>query len=187
MDLKNIKEVFIKQKMEQKIIIPKNSKAYINNYVLADNKRTYVLEEGAELMLNDYIVGPVHSEVHIVHNNNSKSNVYSKLLNLNGRSTVIGTIEIPEKTSAEGHLVQKALRFKGRIIQQPNLIINHNDVKASHSSSIEDIDYDALFYLQTRAIEKEQAEFLIIKGFLNSNNKQFNNIVYDRIKKALSH
>lgn len=44
--------------------------------------------------------------------------------------------------------------------------IKNNEVKASHSASVGRIDEEQLFYLESRGVEKHDAEKLIIKGFL---------------------
>ncbi|MDI6721290.1 MAG: Fe-S cluster assembly protein SufD, partial [Candidatus Aenigmarchaeota archaeon] len=49
----------------------------------------------------------------------------------------------------------------------PGLMIDANDVKASHGSTIGQIDESQIFYLTSRGITKEQAEKLIIEGFID--------------------
>lgn len=48
----------------------------------------------------------------------------------------------------------------------PNLEINTNDVKASHSASVTQIDDAFLFYAQSRGIEKTEAKHIIVESFL---------------------
>ena len=48
----------------------------------------------------------------------------------------------------------------------PGLEIFTNDVKATHSASVAQIDEEQIFYLQTRCLTKEEAERTIVEGFL---------------------
>lgn len=48
----------------------------------------------------------------------------------------------------------------------PGLEILTNDVKATHSASVAQIDEEQIFYLQTRCLSEEEAERTIVEGFL---------------------
>ena len=48
----------------------------------------------------------------------------------------------------------------------PGLEIFTNDVKATHSASVAQIDEEQLFYLKTRCLSHEEAERTIVEGFL---------------------
>lgn len=48
----------------------------------------------------------------------------------------------------------------------PGLEILTNDVKATHSASVAQIDEEQIFYLQTRCLSKEESERTIVEGFL---------------------
>ena len=48
----------------------------------------------------------------------------------------------------------------------PGLEIFTNDVKATHSASVAQIDEEQIFYLQTRCLSTEEAERTIVEGFL---------------------
>lgn len=48
----------------------------------------------------------------------------------------------------------------------PGLEILTNDVRATHSASVAQIDEEQLFYLQTRCLSKKEAERTIVEGFL---------------------
>ena len=47
----------------------------------------------------------------------------------------------------------------------PNLEIEANDVRCGHAASAGPVDDDQLFYLETRGIQRSEAEKLIVKGF----------------------
>jgi Fe-S cluster assembly protein SufD len=47
----------------------------------------------------------------------------------------------------------------------PNLDIAENDVRCSHASAVGPVDPDQLYYLESRGIEPEVAESLVVEGF----------------------
>jgi Fe-S cluster assembly protein SufD len=47
----------------------------------------------------------------------------------------------------------------------PNLEIEANDVRCGHAASVGPVDEDAIFYLTTRGIPRDEAERLIVSGF----------------------
>lgn len=49
----------------------------------------------------------------------------------------------------------------------PSLIIENNDVRATHGASVGQIDADKMFYLTSRGISREDAERLIVEGFFD--------------------
>lgn len=64
----------------------------------------------------------------------------------------------------------------------PSLIIENNDVRATHGASVGQIDTDKMFYLTSRGIPKEDAERLIIEGFFDPVLRKIPN---DEMKKRL--
>ena len=48
----------------------------------------------------------------------------------------------------------------------PKMEILANNVKAAHAASVGRIDEEQLFYLQSRGLDRQEAEKLIIRGFL---------------------
>jgi Fe-S cluster assembly protein SufD len=49
----------------------------------------------------------------------------------------------------------------------PNLEIETNDVKCSHASTVGPIDEEQRFYLESRGIQPEIAERLVVLGFFD--------------------
>ena len=56
----------------------------------------------------------------------------------------------------------------------PNLEIEANDVRCGHAASVGPVDEDAVFYLTSRGIPRDEAERLIVSGFFQE--------VLDRVK-----
>lgn len=90
---------------------------------------------------------------------------------LNGRTTAIfnaiGEID-NGATRANAEQESRVLMLSGeaRGDANPILLIDEDDVTAGHAASVGRIDDMQLYYLQSRGISKEEAERLIIHGFL---------------------
>lgn len=70
---------------------------------------------------------------------------------------------------ANGQQTERVLMLsdQARGDANPILLIDEDDVKASHAASVGQVDKMQLFYLMSRGIPREEAERLIILGFLN--------------------
>jgi len=68
-----------------------------------------------------------------------------------------------------GYQLSKALVLSenSAFNSKPELEIYADDVKCSHGSTIGNIDQNAIFYLMSRGLSKEQAKKMLIEGFLN--------------------
>ncbi|MDN6625773.1 MAG: Fe-S cluster assembly protein SufD [Pisciglobus halotolerans] len=60
------------------------------------------------------------------------------------------------------------LSDKARGDANPILLIDENDVTAGHAASVGRVDPEEMYYLMSRGISKEEAERLVIRGFLGS-------------------
>lgn len=60
------------------------------------------------------------------------------------------------------------LSDKARGDANPILLIDENDVTAGHAASVGRVDPEEMYYLMSRGIPKEEAERLVIRGFLGS-------------------
>jgi Fe-S cluster assembly protein SufD len=58
------------------------------------------------------------------------------------------------------------LSDEARADSLPNLEIEADDVKCSHGASVGQLDSEALFYLRSRGLSEQQAERLVVLGFL---------------------
>jgi Fe-S cluster assembly protein SufD len=54
----------------------------------------------------------------------------------------------------------------------PNLDIEENDVKCSHGSTVGPVDEDQLYYLESRGVQPDVAERLIVGGFFEAISDQ---------------
>ena len=146
-----------------------NSKIDYNFKTISKNKETY-----------DY---------HIFHENlNTTSNIKNNGICIKDGNIIFQVSSFVPK-DIEGCLVNQANRIinltnnKSEI--RPNLYIDCNDTKASHSALIGKFSDEELFYLLSRCISYDMAVKLLIKGFLTSDisNKKIVNIILKNINK----
>jgi len=69
----------------------------------------------------------------------------------------------------DGYQLSKALVLSGNSVfnSKPELEIYADDVKCSHGSTTGNIDQNSIFYLMSRGLSKEQANKMLVEGFLN--------------------
>ncbi|MEE0126268.1 MAG: SufD family Fe-S cluster assembly protein, partial [Enterococcus faecalis] len=60
------------------------------------------------------------------------------------------------------------LSDKARGDANPILLIDENEVTAGHAASVGRVDPEEMYYLMSRGLRKEEAERLVIRGFLGS-------------------
>ena len=53
------------------------------------------------------------------------------------------------------------------MFSKPQLLIDCDDVKCSHGSSIGQIDQNALFYMRSRGIPEHEARLMLMQAFMN--------------------
>ena len=97
----------------------------------------------------------------------------------NGRTVVH---ENAQKITAHQTNKNLLLSKKAKMNSNPQLEIYADDVKCSHGSTTGKIDEDALFYLQSRGINKQDAMELMVMGFAN---EVLDKIPHLKIKKAI--
>ncbi|MDO7908486.1 Fe-S cluster assembly protein SufD [Paenibacillus sp. JX-17] len=85
-------------------------------------------------------------------------------------SAIINGITKIEKgaTKADGQQTEKVLMLspKSRGDANPILLIDEDDVTAGHAASVGQVNQEQIYYLMSRGITREEAERLIIYGFL---------------------
>lgn len=101
---------------------------------------------------------------------NTKSNVNVRAV-LRGKSTFAfrGNVKIEKGAKgADAYLRSDALLFDDAKMgdDTPALEILEPDVKAGHAATIGKVDAQMLFYLMSRGLTRNQAERLLIEGFV---------------------
>ncbi len=95
--------------------------------------------------------------------------IEKSILKNKSKSLFKGMIRIKEKASKSNSYLsgRSILLDKGAKSDSiPGLEIFTNDVKATHSASVAQVDDEQIFYLQTRCLNREEAERTIVEGFL---------------------
>lgn len=71
-------------------------------------------------------------------------------------------------TKANGQQTERILMLspKARGDANPILLIDEDDVKAGHAASVGQVNQEQVYYMMSRGISREDAENLIIRGFL---------------------
>ncbi|RUS43570.1 Fe-S cluster assembly protein SufD [Cohnella sp. AR92] len=101
----------------------------------------------------------------------SESDMITRAVMTNEATAIINGITKIEKgaTKANGQQTEKVLMLspKARGDANPILLIDEDDVKAGHAASVGQVNAEQVYYLMSRGISKEEAERLIIYGFLD--------------------
>ena len=95
--------------------------------------------------------------------------IEKSILKDKSKSLFKGMIRIKEEASKSNSFLsgRSILLDKGAKSDAiPGLEIFTNDVRATHSASVAQIDEEQIFYLQTRCLSKQEAERTIVEGFL---------------------
>ena len=91
---------------------------------------------------------------------------------LDGRSRAVfaGRVVVEEDvigTDARQHNANLLLSDGARVDALPQLEIYNDDVKASHGSTLGQLDTDSMFYLRSRGIDKGTARAILTWAFAN--------------------
>ena len=102
----------------------------------------------------------------------TKGNISIKAVVMkNGNLTLKGIIKIDSNINQVEAFLKHDILLVGKnstAISIPELEINSHDIKASHSSTIGQIDSDQLYYLMSRGFSRVQSVKIIINSFLYS-------------------
>ncbi|WP_042165062.1 Fe-S cluster assembly protein SufD [Paenibacillus gorillae] len=100
----------------------------------------------------------------------SESDMVTRAVMKDSATAIINGITKIEKgaTKANGVQTEKVLMLspKARGDANPILLIDEDDVKAGHAASVGQVNPEQVYYLMSRGITKQDAERLIIYGFL---------------------
>lgn len=77
------------------------------------------------------------------------------------------------------------LSDNARSINVPKLEIEADDVKATHSATVEHLEEEKIFYLQTRGLSEKNAKELIISSFLQGTTIDYPDFLREVIKKNI--
>jgi Fe-S cluster assembly protein SufD len=101
--------------------------------------------------------------------NTSSDLLYKGALDDSSRAVFRGIIRVhpnAQKTDAYQTNRNLLLSANARADSLPNLEIQADDVKCSHGATVGQLDEESRFYLMSRGLSREQAERLVVMGFL---------------------
>ncbi|MBI2446050.1 SufD family Fe-S cluster assembly protein [Candidatus Micrarchaeota archaeon] len=105
------------------------------------------------------------------HGTGTQSNILVKGALKNKASSVYrGLIRIDKNARRTDSYLQDRVLHVSKGVKSnsiPSLIIDNNDVKASHGATVSKLNDESLFYLRSRGLPKTRAEELVVQGFLN--------------------
>lgn len=168
-----INSYFVQQKQSSSFtanVITTESKNTRNEFIIdldfedakADIKGAYILDRNDKL----------ENRVEINHNSPecNSNQLFKGILNGDSIGTFVGKILVnknSQKTEAYQSTKNIILSENARANMNPFLEIYADDVKCSHGASVGTIDENALFYLQSRGIDKESAKKILLNSFLS--------------------
>lgn len=104
--------------------------------------------------------------------------IFKSIVAEGAQSTFAGMIHVhkaAQKTAAKQHNHNLLLHEKSVANARPQLRIEADDVKCAHGATVGQINPDSLFYLQSRAIPKEEALPMLLLGFAEDVLSRFTN------------
>ena len=163
---------------KQDICMKEGAQATIAYGELEDNEVSYDIqavlsEQGADLSLFSATVSASkkHFEVSCVHEvaHTSSNMEHYAVIKDDGDYFMKATGEVKKGAyESSTHQVTRVLTMsekqKSEVI--PLLLIDENDVKASHATSLGQPDENQLYYLQTRGLSRKQALALLTVGYI---------------------
>ncbi len=130
--------------------------------------------QGIECTLNGLYLGndsqlhDTHSVIHHQQPNCTSHELYKGVLGDQSRGVFSGLIHVYEQAQkTDSYQTNRALLMSddARVNAMPQLLIFADDVKCSHGSTVGQLDEKALFYLQSRGIDRQTARGILTVAF----------------------
>lgn len=153
--------------------------------------KTNLVEPGGEVQVSSIALGTKELRANytseISHfGKGTSSNINARTVMKDKANSVLNSITKIERgaSKADGQQSGKVLMLnrEARGDANPILLIDENDVTAGHAASAGRIDPIQLYYLMSRGLPKEEAEKLVILGFLDA---VIANIPSDSLRKSI--
>ncbi|MDR0691231.1 MAG: SufD family Fe-S cluster assembly protein [Streptococcaceae bacterium] len=99
----------------------------------------------------------------------------------------IGEIQKGAKGAVSQQESQMLMLSDQALVQvNPILLIDEDEVSAGHAASIGRVDEEAMYYLMSRGIDKKEAIYLLICGFLDLGRQSFSSEWTEAVKRKLN-
>jgi Fe-S cluster assembly protein SufD len=162
------------------------------------NLDVYLLGEYASAQVNGLTLGfgkqhhDNHTLIDHVVGNCTTTQLYKSILDGESRAVFNGKVSIrpdAQKASSEQLNQNLLLTSKAEADSKPELTIYADDVKATHGSTVGQLNAEELFYFLSRAIPREKAVEMLSLGFVNElidrvSDKKIHTWLHERLLKA---
>ena len=168
------------KKLNEKIIVTPEMKQVVLEVPEGDvskNLDVILDKEGLEVEILGVYVGTNNQQINLTVNAIHKAPNTKCLTQVRGilkdssYSSFKGLIKIEKKAQQTNSYLDDDVLILGEKAQnksEPMLEIEADDVKATHGATTGQISEDQVFYLQSRGLSLEDAQGLIMKGFLDT-------------------
>ncbi len=109
-----------------------------------------------------------HSNIQYNEPHCQSDQLYKAIATDKGRSVFNGRVDVPkkaQKTNAAQLNRNLLLSNRARVDTKPQLEIVADDVKCTHGATVSQLEDNQVFYLQSRGIDRESAQKLLIEAF----------------------
>lgn len=180
----------------QKIIVSECKKQFLLPVLQTQDREISLdIEIGAEAIAELYVVGVLDVSKFSLQVN-SRNTGQDSSFSANLRFVQFGTsvvdfdgfmkIENGAKNSSANLSVESLLLSREASANLvPSLEIEENEVSASHSALVKNIDQDQIFYMRSRGVGLQEANRLLVEGFVNSVGVQLPEEVVVKINKII--
>ncbi|ASC74249.1 FeS cluster assembly protein SufD [Halomicronema hongdechloris C2206] len=113
-------------------------------------------------------VADTHSLIALTHPHGYADQLHKSIIDDHAHAIFNGKIQVPHEaqlTTASQLNRNLLLSGKGRVNTKPQLEIVADNVKCAHGATVSQLDADEVFYLQSRGIQADQAQRLLLYGF----------------------
>lgn len=165
-------EFNVQQKQDSRVtvfFIGKGARDHSENTQISLTERGAVCElNGLYLLDRNNQSATHHVKVDHAAAHTESSMVYKGILDKKSRAEFTGRVHVQKNAKhinaqqANHHLL---LSKDAEVKSKPELEIDADDVKCTHGSTVGQLDSEALFYLRSRGIEKNNAEKLLTEAF----------------------
>jgi len=166
--------LFISENISRKFSLAENECLSILSFNSQNDLSIELCGEGAVFEYRSLCVfgkeEKAEQRIHVVHKvRNTKSFLFARhILSDNSRAIFNGIIEVDKHSSniSSRQLVNSILLSpNAKVVSKPELKIYCDDVECSHGNTCGGLDEDALFFLQSRGIDLEQAKMILLRAF----------------------
>ncbi|MCS7205174.1 MAG: SufD family Fe-S cluster assembly protein [Leptospiraceae bacterium] len=134
-----------------------------------------LLEENAQFRGIGFFLGGkgnyhnMEMDIYHLNHHQSSSLLYKTIVKERAHSVFIGKLEsLPKIRGVESHQLNQNLILskKAKAESRPWLIVRSENVNCEHGATSGDLDEEALFYLQARGLNEEEAKKILIIAFM---------------------